>query len=153
MECFCEQKETYELKVEGDVGADPIWCNQCGCNLDIDDLPISDTLTNELIEWVNKYGEWIDWDEDKLLPNGIELEEEHNKQGLTLTEKQRKNLKGNIELNFHLRQWQECMHIKIINPYFTELSLRQLFLHATIKGWGVHEGQMEVYIEINEVRA
>jgi hypothetical protein len=45
------------------------------------------------------------------------------------------------------------MHIKIINPYSTELSLRQLFLHATIKGWGVHEGQMEVYIEINEVRA
>ncbi|MEW5548939.1 hypothetical protein ABGT22_02995 [Peribacillus frigoritolerans] len=63
MECFCEQKETYELKVEGDVGADPIWCNQCSCNLDIG--PISDTLTNELIEWVNRYGEWIDWDEDK----------------------------------------------------------------------------------------
>ncbi len=34
MHCFCEQKETYELKVEGDVGADPIWCNQCGCNFD-----------------------------------------------------------------------------------------------------------------------
>jgi hypothetical protein len=27
MHCFCEQKETYELKVEGDVGADPVWCN------------------------------------------------------------------------------------------------------------------------------
>jgi transcription elongation factor Elf1 len=100
MECFCEQKETYELKVEGDVGADPIWCNQCGCNLDIDDLPISDTLTNELIEWVNRYGEWIDWDEDKLLPNGIELEEEHNKQGLTLTEKTKKELEGKYRIKF-----------------------------------------------------
>lgn len=100
MECLCEQKETYELKVEGDVGADPIWCNQCGCNLDIDDLPISDTLTNELIEWVNRYGEWIDWDEDKLLPNGIELEEEHNKQGLTLTEEAEKELEGKYRIKF-----------------------------------------------------
>jgi hypothetical protein len=40
MECHCEQKETSELKVEGDVGADPIWCNQCGCNLEIEDIPI-----------------------------------------------------------------------------------------------------------------
>jgi hypothetical protein len=24
MKCYCEQKETYKLKVEGDVGADPI---------------------------------------------------------------------------------------------------------------------------------
>ncbi|CAH0187230.1 hypothetical protein SRABI80_01510 [Peribacillus frigoritolerans] len=100
MECFCEQKETYELKVEGDVGADPIWCNQCGCNLDIEDILISNTLTNELIEWVNRYGEWIDWDEDKLLPNGIELEEEHYKQGLTLTDKIKKELEGKYSIKF-----------------------------------------------------
>ncbi|MFS0669549.1 hypothetical protein AB1L12_16695 [Peribacillus frigoritolerans] len=98
MECFCEQKETYELKVEGDVGADPIWCNQCGCNLDIG--LISNTLTSELIEWVNRYGEWIDWDEDKLLPNGIELEEEHNKQGLTLTDNIKKELEGKYSIKF-----------------------------------------------------
>ncbi|GAA1382984.1 hypothetical protein [Peribacillus frigoritolerans] len=88
MECFCEQKETYELKVEGDIGADPIWCNKCGCNLDIG--LISNTLTNELIEW----------DEDKLLPNGIELEEEHNKQGLTLTDKIKKELEGKYRIKF-----------------------------------------------------
>lgn len=29
-----------------------------------------------------------------MLPNGIELEEEHNKQGLTLTEKIKKELEG-----------------------------------------------------------
>lgn len=98
MECFCEQKETYELKVEGDVGADPIWCNKCGCNLDIG--LISNTLTKELIEWVNRYGEWIDWDEDKLLPNGIALEEEHNKQGLTLTDKIKKELEGKYRIKF-----------------------------------------------------
>ncbi|ASS95613.1 hypothetical protein BS1321_17900 [Peribacillus simplex NBRC 15720 = DSM 1321] len=100
MECFCEQKEINELKVEGDVGADPIWCNQCGCNLDIEDIPISNKLIRELIEWVNMYGEWIDWDEDKLLPNGIELEEEHNKQGLNLTEKIKKELEGKYRIKF-----------------------------------------------------
>lgn len=100
MECFCEQKETYELKVESDVGADPIWCNQCGCNFDIEDIPISNELIRELIEWVNMYGEWIDWDKDKLLPNGIELEEEHNKNGLNLTEKIKKELEGKYRIKF-----------------------------------------------------
>ncbi|MGE7591027.1 hypothetical protein [Peribacillus sp. NPDC101480] len=100
MECHCEQKETSELKVEGDVGADRIWCNQCGCNLEIEDIPISNKLSRELIEWVNMYGEWIDWDEDKLLHNGIELEEEHNKQGLNLTEKVKKELEGKYRIKF-----------------------------------------------------
>jgi len=36
MNCLCMQKETYELKVEGDIGADPIWCEKCSCNLDIE---------------------------------------------------------------------------------------------------------------------
>jgi hypothetical protein len=100
MECFCEQKETYELKIEGDVGADPIWCNQCSCNLDIEDIPISNELKLELMEWVTRYGEWIDWDHDKLLSNGIELEEEHNKQGLNLTEKIKKELEGKYRIEF-----------------------------------------------------
>lgn len=100
MECFCEQKETYVLKVEGDVGADPIWCNKCGCNFDIEDIPISNELKRELIEWVNMYGEWIDWDKDKLLSNGIELEEEHNKQGVNLTRKIKNELEGKYSMKF-----------------------------------------------------
>lgn len=87
MKCFCEQQETYKLKVDGDVGADPIWCNQCGCNFDLDDIPISKELNRELREWASKYGEWIDWDLDQIIENGIELEEEHNRQGANLTEK------------------------------------------------------------------
>ena len=43
---------------------------------------------------------WIDWDEDKLLPNGIELEEEHNKQGLNITEKVKKELEGKYRIKF-----------------------------------------------------
>ena len=97
MQCFCEQKETYELKVEGDVGADPIWCNQCGFNFDLEDIPISNELKSELMDWVTRYGEWIDWDIDKLIPNGIEMEEENNKQGAKLTEKVKKELKRRIQ--------------------------------------------------------
>jgi len=49
MKCFGEPKKTYDLKIEGDVATDPIWCNQCGCNLDLDDIPISDDLKRELM--------------------------------------------------------------------------------------------------------
>jgi len=100
MECFCEQKETYDLKVEGDVTADPIWCNQCGCNLNIEDIPISIELKRELVEWAHMYGGWIDWDEDQLLPKGIELEEEHNNKGLKLTQKVKKELEGKYRITF-----------------------------------------------------
>lgn len=77
MECFCKHKETDDLKVEGDVGADPIWCNKCGCNFDIEEVSISDGLKEEVMRWAMMYGEWIDWHKDTLRPNGIELENKH----------------------------------------------------------------------------
>lgn len=86
MNCFCDGALS-ELKVEGDVGADPIWCDKCGCNLELEDIPISAELAEELSFWAMKYGEWIDWDKDKLLPNGIEMEDEFNQNGVTLTKK------------------------------------------------------------------
>ncbi len=100
MKCFCEQQETYKLKVEGDVGADPIWCNQCGCNLDLDDISISKELKRELSEWATKYGEWIDWDIDQIVENGVEIEEEHNRQGAYLTEKVKLELSGKYKIVF-----------------------------------------------------
>ncbi|WP_347230857.1 hypothetical protein [Bacillus sp. LL01] len=57
-------------------------------------------MKNELIEWANKYGEWIDWDHDQLIPNGIEMEEEHNKQGAKLTEKVKKELRSKYRIKF-----------------------------------------------------
>ncbi|MEK3798075.1 hypothetical protein MHI18_07305 [Peribacillus sp. FSL H8-0477] len=99
MECICEKK-SFDLKIAGDVGADPIWCNRCGCNLDIEDIPISIELIRELKEWINMYGEWIDWDKDILLSNGIQLEEEHNEKGLNLTEKIKDELKGEYKIIF-----------------------------------------------------
>lgn len=92
MKCSCEQNESYELKVEGDVSAEPIWCNNCGCNLDFDEVPISNELKEELICWIMKYGEWIDWDKDKLVSEGVKLEEKHNQMGKELTEKVKKEL-------------------------------------------------------------
>jgi hypothetical protein len=100
MKCFCEQKETYNLKIEGDVGADPIWCNKCGCNLDFEEVPISNELKDQLMGWIMKYGDWIDWSKDKLVPNGVELEEEHNKIGRELTKKVKKELGEKYVIEF-----------------------------------------------------
>ena len=102
MNCFCESGETNDLKIEGDVGADPIWCNRCGCNLDIEDAPIPDELTEALSSWVMEYGEWIDWDKDKLLFNGIELEDEFNQIGLELTEKVKQELGDKYKVKYSL---------------------------------------------------
>jgi len=92
LNCCCKSGVTTDLKIEGDVGADPIWCNKCGCNLDIEDVPISNELKDELSYWVMGYGRWIDWDKDKLLPNGIELEDGFNQLGVALNEKVKQEL-------------------------------------------------------------
>jgi hypothetical protein len=100
MQCFCKHKETDDLKVEGDVGADPIWCNICGCNFDIEEVPISDDLKEEVMRWAMMYGEWIDWNKDTLRSNGIELENKHNKLGEQLTEKVKKELGAKYKVRF-----------------------------------------------------
>jgi hypothetical protein len=48
MQCFCKE-ESYGLVLEADFGADPIWCKRCGCNLDLDEVPLTQELKNELI--------------------------------------------------------------------------------------------------------
>ncbi|MEW9110016.1 MAG: DUF5071 domain-containing protein [Cytobacillus gottheilii] len=85
MNCTCKTGSTKEIKVEGDMGADPIWCSRCGCNFDLEELPISDALKDELSSWSLKYGEWINWETEKFLPNGLELEEVFNECGILLT--------------------------------------------------------------------
>lgn len=100
MKCFCEQKERYCLKVEADLGADPIWCNECKCNFDLEDVPISDELKDELNGWILGYGAWIDWSRDKVFPDAINLEEKHNKIGEGLTEKVKKELGKDYKIFF-----------------------------------------------------
>lgn len=100
MTCFCEEQETHEVKLEGDVETDPLWCIHCGCNLEIEDLPVSTNLQVELNKWAVAYGNWIDWEKDRLLPSGQKLEEEHNKMGMDLTEKLKDELNGSLKVVF-----------------------------------------------------
>lgn len=100
MRCLCETKETLHLKVEGDVGADPIWCHNCGCNLDIEEAPFPDYIKEELMKWALLYGEWIDWEKDRLRPNGVELEKIHNQLGQKLTEKLKKEVGSKYKVTF-----------------------------------------------------
>lgn len=92
MKCNCEQEKCYEIKVEADVGADPFWCQRCGYNFDLDPFTLSMELKKELLNWMVQYGEWIDWDTDKLVENGVKLEEKHNIEGERLTERVKKEL-------------------------------------------------------------
>lgn len=100
MHCFCKNGETFELKLEGDVGAEPLWCNQCDCNLDLDEVPISQFLKEELMEWVMNYGDWINWEKDSLVPNAKAMEEVHNQSGSELLEKLKKELGGKYSVTF-----------------------------------------------------
>ena len=75
MECGCGVNKVLEFKVEADIGADPIWCNKCGYNLDIEDFKISKNLEEKLMNWISQYGKWIDWTTDTLVPNAAEMED------------------------------------------------------------------------------
>lgn len=98
--CNCEQQACYVVKVEADVGADPLWCQRCGYNLDIDQFTLSMELKKELMKWAQKYGEWIDWNADKFVENRVKREEEHNTQGEILTERVKVELGGAYRVVF-----------------------------------------------------
>lgn len=86
MECGCGINKVNEFKVEADIMADPIWCNNCGYNLDIKNFKISKNLEEKLIHWIGQYGKWIDWSTDSLVPNAAEMEAIHNANGTELTQ-------------------------------------------------------------------
>ncbi|SHR51761.1 Uncharacterised protein [Mycobacteroides abscessus subsp. abscessus] len=98
--CHCEQQTCFIVKVEADVGADPLWCQRCGYNLDIDQITLSMGVKKELMKWTQQYGEWIDWKADKLVENGVEWEEKHNIQGEILTERVNKELGAGYKVVF-----------------------------------------------------
>ena len=100
MLCCCENSKVFRLKVEGDVSADPIWCDECYSNLEIEEVPISESLKEKLTEWAQTYGDWMDWDKDVLLPNGVQMEDEHNKIGQLLTAEAQKELGTEYNIRF-----------------------------------------------------
>ncbi len=100
MDCCCKSGKTSEIKIEGDVSADPIWCRNCGCNLDLDESPVSAELKEKLSRWALTYGKWIDWNTGSLLANGLELEKEFNQVGLLLTEEIKHELKDQYHVSY-----------------------------------------------------
>ncbi|WP_235852035.1 hypothetical protein [Niallia nealsonii] len=63
-------------------------------------MPLAEELKDELEKWAMKYGEWFDMEKDVLVLNGVELESNHNKEGLILTEKVKDELGENYKLTF-----------------------------------------------------
>lgn len=100
MLCECGTSEVFSLIIEADVDTDPIWCAECFYNLDIEDIPISESLQADLTEWGEMYGNWINWNKDILRPGGIHMENEHNKRGKFLTEKVQKELGMKYKVKF-----------------------------------------------------
>ena len=74
----CKCAFTNSFKLEADFAADPIWCNVCGWNIDIDELPLTDNLKDNLYQWIKQY---------KKIPMN-----EHNAIGQSLTEKVKEEL-------------------------------------------------------------
>lgn len=82
--CNCEF--TKNFKLEADFSADPIWCNVCGCNFDIDEFPLTEDLKDELYKWTEQYKKTS--------------VKEHNAIGQKLTEKVQKELGSEYKIVF-----------------------------------------------------
>ncbi|MFJ7840162.1 hypothetical protein ACIQXG_11825 [Lysinibacillus sphaericus] len=96
MGSLCNCKELVQIKVEADIGADPLWCKVCGFNVDMEKMEISDSLKIQLRSWIN-------WDSNSLIVGGENLEKQHNEIGPRLTEKTMSEIK-NKKLFFNLLQ-------------------------------------------------
>jgi hypothetical protein len=89
MRRICECKEqSYDLILEADYGADAIWCKNCGWNLDIYYIHLSQELKKELEDWVGTYSNSV-LDESEYI---YEVSQKHNRNGLKLLEKVKKEL-------------------------------------------------------------
>jgi hypothetical protein len=80
MECNCGTRTN--LLMAADF-ADPVWCAGCKVNLDLDEMPVSDALKQEIEDWVKDYGHWIDWDNDVPKGEAVKVEEVFNQKSRT----------------------------------------------------------------------
>ncbi|EON73461.1 hypothetical protein [Lysinibacillus sphaericus] len=88
MSMFCEycKKPIHTLILEGDFGADPLWCGQCLANLELENLPLNDALLAELTSWMCNFGEWIDLEIDSFVEGKEHLAKVHDDQGTILAQ-------------------------------------------------------------------
>lgn len=100
MGALCDCKEVKVIKVQADMGADPLWCQVCHYNFDVEDIDLPDELSRDLFVWVNDFASWVDWETEALL-EGMEAEEVlHNQRGMELTEQVKEQVKGQYEVVF-----------------------------------------------------
>lgn len=85
--CGCKDGRTTKITLEGEFGADALWCTNCQYNLDVEDTILSDRLKDALLEWAAQYGMWIDLETDMLVADAETLEQTHNAAGKVLVEK------------------------------------------------------------------
>lgn len=95
MQCFCKE-ESYDLVVEADLGADPIWCGKCGCNLNLEEIPLTEKLKYQLISWVQAYSKSV-IDESEYI---YEVTHQHNKNGIKLAQKAQSELGNKYTISY-----------------------------------------------------
>lgn len=100
MHCEHCHKPLFTLIIEGDFGADPLWCGQCHANLELEDMPLSEALLTELTTWMCDFGEWIDIENDSFIEGAEHLAQAHDKQGLLLVQKVKAELGEAITVKF-----------------------------------------------------
>ena len=100
MHCEHCNKSLITLIIEGDFGADPIWCGHCLANLELEELPVSEALLNELTTWMCAFGEWIDIENDSFIDGTEHLAEAHDKQGALLAQKISAELGTGVTVKF-----------------------------------------------------
>ena len=94
------QKKRPMLKIEADIGADPVWCATSGENLELAHFSLPAALEAALYDWNDDYGTWIDWETDDIVAGAVALEFAHNARGEQLTEQVRQALAGQYDVIF-----------------------------------------------------
>ena len=100
--CRCSEP-TDRLRVEADF-TDPIWCDKCNCNIDIDELNISDGLKRQLWDWVKAWGDTVLLCEDNIISSKERRERMrvNNRVGEALTERIKEGLEHQYEV-WHMK--------------------------------------------------
>ncbi|MFJ7735920.1 hypothetical protein ACIQ2D_06200 [Lysinibacillus sp. NPDC097287] len=101
MHCEHCKKQIITLIIEGDFGADPLWCGQCLANLELEELPLSEAIITELTTWMCDFGEWIDIENDSFIEGTEHLAEAHDKQGALLAQKVSAELGTGVTVKFN----------------------------------------------------
>jgi hypothetical protein len=97
--CSCKE-QTHEITVEADYMADPFWCSNCKCNLDPNEIPVSDQLREELNKWMLDFQKVLFFSESGIETIDEEFKQKYIKRGMELTEEVKKELEGEFYVTY-----------------------------------------------------